>query len=89
MEQEQKPVKQKIKRGGRSYTLEYVPAATWEECGEAIGVSRQRAQQMFVSSLDRIYRNLNRHDVNFDTIKELLAEEFGHDPSEVVTRKGW
>lgn len=90
MEQEHKPVKQKIGRGARSFTLEYVPHATWQECADAIGVgSRERARQIFVASLEKLRRRYNMHDINEQTIKEVLAEEFGHDPNEVVTARGW
>ena len=51
------------------------PHATFEQIGAEIGVSKQRAKQIYESAMGKIVRGLNRHDINERTIAFLLATE--------------
>lgn len=79
------------RKNGHSRKLDYEPAASWAEIGEACGVSRQRAHQIFNGAMDKLLRGLNRHDINAETLVELLSKEPPRtvEPDAQSTRVHW
>ena len=75
----------------RTSGLDYEPAMSWSEIGFHLGISRQRSQQAFKSGLEKLMRGLNRHDINVETIRELLSEEPTRtmEPDATSTRVHW
>ena len=67
------------------------PHATFEQIGAEIGVSKQRAKQIYESAMGKIVRGLNRHDISPETIHELLATEprQAKEPDAAATRVHW
>ena len=78
-------------KDGHSRTLDYEPAASWSEIGDALGVSRQRAHAIFNSAMDKLLRGLNRRDINRETLVELLSKEPPRtvEPDAQSTRVHW
>lgn len=83
--------KTKWKAGHSREFVELEPAASWTEIGAACGVSRQRAQAIYKTALAKLLRGLNRHDINAETLAELLAKEpeVTKEPDATSTRVNW